>query len=110
MQDIQNQQIDEIFCLGDIIGYGPSPRECIDLVAEFQLCILGNHDQAALFDPEGFSSTAERTFSGLVNSWNSILKNLKEPNVVGGFLAELPRTHQVDEFLFVHGSGPKSDQ
>ena len=51
----------EIYCLGDIVGYGPNPRECIDLVMQScQLTILGNHDQGAMFDPDGFNPPAER--------------------------------------------------
>ncbi len=53
LADIRSQGITEIFCLGDIIGYGPNPRECIDLVMKCQMCLLGNHDQGALFDPGG---------------------------------------------------------
>ena len=60
LEDIASQGIDSIYCLGDIIGYGPNPRECIDKAMGFDLVILGNHDQGALFDPEGFSSGAEK--------------------------------------------------
>ena len=60
LADIQQHDVSEIYCLGDIIGYGPNPRECIDLVMKCQMCILGNHDQGALFDPEGFNTGAER--------------------------------------------------
>ena len=59
LADIRAQDIKTIYCLGDIIGYGPNPRECIDLCADFELCILGNHDMGALFDPEGFRRGAE---------------------------------------------------
>ena len=34
LKDIRAQEITEIYCLGDIIGYGPNPRECIDLIME----------------------------------------------------------------------------
>ena len=34
LQDIRQQKITEIYCLGDIIGYGPNPRECIDLIID----------------------------------------------------------------------------
>ena len=51
LDDIRSQNISEIFCLGDVIGYGPNPRECLDQVMKLPLVILGNHDQAALFDP-----------------------------------------------------------
>ena len=59
LSDIEIQGIKEIFCLGDVIGYGPNPRECIDRVMQFDVCILGNQDQGALFDPEGFNFGAE---------------------------------------------------
>src|SRR5262245_59673870 len=46
LEDIGQQGIQEIYCLGDIVGYGPNPRECIDLVMEnCRLTLLGNHDQ-----------------------------------------------------------------
>ena len=57
LDDIKAQGITEIFCLGDIIGYGPNPRECIDRVMETcKITLLGNHDQGAMFDPDGFNS------------------------------------------------------
>ena len=60
LADIRDQGITEIFCLGDLVGYGPNPREVIDEIMKCQVCLLGNHDQGALFDPEGFNSGAER--------------------------------------------------
>ncbi|HEY44254.1 MAG TPA: metallophosphoesterase, partial [Anaerolineae bacterium] len=41
---------DNVWCLGDLVGYGPDPNECIDLVRSLPnlLCLIGNHDQAAL--------------------------------------------------------------
>jgi diadenosine tetraphosphatase ApaH/serine/threonine PP2A family protein phosphatase len=42
---------DEVLCLGDIVGYGPNPNECLDLIrARASTCILGNHDVAAIDD------------------------------------------------------------
>jgi len=59
LADIADQDVSEVICLGDIVGYGPNPLECIDHAMQFDFCILGNHDQGALFDPMGFSSGAE---------------------------------------------------
>lgn len=40
---------DEIWCLGDLVGYGPRPNECTASVAQrADLCLIGNHDLAAL--------------------------------------------------------------
>lgn len=102
--DIQSQDISEVFCLGDVIGYGPNPCECIDKVMELtKMCILGNHDQGALFDPEGFSSGAERaifwTRSQLERN-NDGDKNVRR----WAYLCELNRTYRDGDMLFVHGS------
>jgi predicted phosphodiesterase len=40
---------DTIWCLGDMVGYGPRPNECVDLIRErASLCVMGNHDWAVL--------------------------------------------------------------
>ena len=101
--DIKELGISEVYCLGDIIGYGPNPRECIDIIMEScQVTILGNHDQAALFDPEGFNTGAERAIF-----WTR--SQLESGDAHGNetrweFLGELPRMRREEEFLFVHGS------
>lgn len=40
---------DEIWCLGDIVGYGPEPHACIELLlSQNYICVAGNHDWAAI--------------------------------------------------------------
>jgi predicted phosphodiesterase len=102
LADIAAQGITEIYCLGDIVGYGPNPRECIDRIVSCKLCLLGNHDQGALFDPEGFNPGAERAIF-----WTR--DQLEKGDPKGNekrweFLGELPRMHREGKFLFVHGS------
>lgn len=104
LADIESQGITEIICLGDIIGYGPNPRECIDRVMEHcGVALLGNHDQGALFDPDGFNVGAERAIF-----WTR--EQLESPHDRSNnekrweFLGDLPRTHRLGPFLFVHGS------
>jgi predicted phosphodiesterase len=96
LADIRQQGITEIYCLGDIIGYGPNPRECIDLVMKCDVCLLGNHDQGALFDPEGFNTGAERaifwTRDQLESSAGSPAENAKRWD----FLGELPRNRSTN--------------
>lgn len=104
LADIQNRGISQIYCLGDIIGYGPNPRECIDLVMKCDICLLGNHDQGALFDPEGFNAGAERaifwTREQLEDPHGSAEQNARRWD----FLGELPRNHRENGILYVHGS------
>jgi predicted phosphodiesterase len=103
LADISTQNVDEIMCLGDVVGYGPNPNECLDLIQRKAVrTILGNHDQAALFDPDGFNPVALRaiywTRDQLDTGANSVVNRRWD------FLSELPRMHQHDKFLFVHGS------
>lgn len=50
---------DRMVCLGDVVGYGPDPVECIDLVREHcEWSLLGNHDFAALYEPSNFNKAA----------------------------------------------------
>jgi len=45
-------EYDTIWCLGDIVGYGPRPNECIDLMrSKSEVCVMGNHDWAVLGRP-----------------------------------------------------------
>jgi predicted phosphodiesterase len=104
LADIASQRVSEIICLGDIVGYGPNPLECIDLAMQFDACILGNHDQGALFDPEGFSSGAEQAIFWTRQQLEAVNANAEQQQERWQFLANLPRTLQKDDFLFVHGS------
>lgn len=103
LADIRAQDCQRIVCLGDVIGYGPNPCECLDRVMTMDRCVLGNHDYGALIDPEGFSAAAEQAIF-----WTR--KQLE-----GGpdrdaaqkrmeFLTRLPRTIIEERLLFVHGS------
>ncbi len=104
LDDIKSQSISEIICLGDVIGYGPNPRECIDLVMEHcAVTILGNHDQGAMFDPDGFNVGAERAIfwtRAQLESASDRVNNEKRWE----FLGALPRSHRMGDYLFVHGS------
>ena len=43
-------EVESVLCLGDIVGYGPDPNECIERLSTLPnlTCIMGNHDAAAL--------------------------------------------------------------
>lgn len=49
LKDIKKRRIKKILCLGDLVGYGANPNECVDLcLKESDLIIAGNHDWAAI--------------------------------------------------------------
>lgn len=60
LADIDRRGITRIVCLGDIVGYGPEPLICVDLVR--QRCawsLMGNHDFGVLYEPTNFNAGAE---------------------------------------------------
>ncbi len=93
-----NGQWDYVWCLGDVVGYGPDPNECVDRLRELpHLCLAGNHDWAALgrLDLNSFNLDARRAVD-----WTS--KALTKASRV--WLEALPTTFVVGEFTLAHGS------
>lgn len=90
---------DKIWCLGDVVGYGPHPNECVERLRETDhLCIAGNHDWAVLdkLDFEEFQPHAR--FAIL---WTR--EQIKAENY--DYLDELPVSlHEEEFFTLVHGS------
>ena len=61
LEDIRGTDAEEIWCLGDLVGYGAQPDECVSLAKEAcDLCLVGNHDLVVLgqLDISDFSSGA----------------------------------------------------
>jgi diadenosine tetraphosphatase ApaH/serine/threonine PP2A family protein phosphatase len=60
LADIDRRGITRVISLGDIIGYGPDPLECVDLVrTRCQWSLMGNHDFGVLYEPTNFNPGAE---------------------------------------------------
>ncbi len=108
LADARGRGCEQIICLGDVVGYGPNPCECVDKVMQFEACILGNHDLAALFDPEGFSNVAEQAIFWTRQQLEGKKRLQIEPaSAVRArldFLSRLPRIRREGQMLFVHGS------
>src|SRR5689334_24962883 len=61
LEEIDRRGIQHIVCLGDIVGYGPNPMECMDLVIQrCRAALMGNHDFAVFYEPYNFNSGAEQ--------------------------------------------------
>lgn len=111
LDDIDSRGISRIFCLGDVIGYGPEPKQCLDLIREkATVTLLGNHDSAVLYEPYRFNIGAESacywTRQQLENETDH--KKLKAR---WDFMGQLPVKYTWDgndmglkEMIFVHGS------
>jgi len=61
LEDVEREQPDELWCLGDLVGYGPRPNPCCAAVERrASICLAGNHDLGVLgeIDLEEFSGDA----------------------------------------------------
>ena len=72
LRDVGAESVDELWCLGDVVGYGARPNECCDLVREHAaVSLCGNHDLAVLgtidiTDFSGDAGTAARWTQGVL--------------------------------------------
>lgn len=99
LQDIKTRgKIEQIWCLGDIVGYGPDPHQCIELIHQYNyLCVAGNHDWAAIgaIDTSDFNSAA-----AVAAHWTASQLTSEDKE----FLRNLPLTQTADNFTLTHGS------
>ena len=98
LTDAARRSPDAYLCLGDVVGYGPDPNECVARVRSLgAVAIAGNHDRGAVgrFDAAAFSSLAR-----VAIEWTAQV--LTEEN--RAFLAALPDRFESATFVAVHGS------
>jgi diadenosine tetraphosphatase ApaH/serine/threonine PP2A family protein phosphatase len=101
---IDTQNVNRSICLGDILGYGPNPVECVDLIAQrCEFSLLGNHDFGALYEPTNFNLAAEQAAY-----WTRAQIEAEEDKAAAAkrweFLGSLRVRVQFGEFLCVHGT------
>ncbi|NOX36190.1 MAG: metallophosphoesterase family protein [Calditrichaeota bacterium] len=95
---LQQQHIQRIFCLGDVVGYGPRPNECVEQIRQTcEVCLMGNHDHAVvgLTDITYFNQYAQESVL-----WTR--KQLTKSNFQ--FLKQLKFYHEENDILFVHST------
>ncbi len=99
LDDIERRGgVEEVWCLGDVVGYGPDPHQCIELLRQYNhVCVAGNHDWAAIgkistsdFNPEAAAAC----------HWTT--QQLSPEDI--DYLGSLPLVIERDDFTLVHGS------
>ena len=98
LKALDGENVDHLFCCGDVVGYGAFPNECCDLLRQRNCPVIaGNHDHAVLdlTDISYFNEVAKHA----VLWTRSILTSEN-----GAFLHSLPLTLKVDNMFFAHSS------
>jgi len=92
LADIKEQQCTHVVCLGDVVGYGANPKECLDIVREMNIPVVkGNHDEyiGVEEDPEGFNDAAAEAVAWsraqLSDDDRKWLRDLKYFRIVANF-------------------------
>jgi len=99
LADLKSQEVSEIVCLGDIVGYASGVKSCMRVVQELDCpVVMGNHDEAACLPspPDDFNEAARfgaqfsaRRLTAMDRSW----------------LSTLPRNVEIDGVLFTQPDG-----
>jgi diadenosine tetraphosphatase ApaH/serine/threonine PP2A family protein phosphatase len=96
MADIKSQNVEEIYCLGDVVGYGGAPGECVRTVMENSTgTVMGNHDEMAVL---GVIIAPERVAAPLRAAREELSPKEKQ------WLTELPLRLDVQGVTLVHSS------
>jgi len=98
LQDTKAQGCTHYVCLGDIVGYGPNPRECLHLIQELKCpTVIGNHDEYCAKDHAltGFNPMAA---DGIKWTREQLSEEEKQ------WLGNLKYVRDVDPFTIVHAT------
>lgn len=98
LADCAAEKLEKLFFLGDAVGYGPSPNECVRLVAEAaEVSLMGNHDYAALglLELDLFNHYAKQTLD-----WTRRVLDERAQEILSGFQLD----HRVADCYLVHAS------
>jgi len=92
LDDARKQECSDFVCLGDVVGYGPNPKQCLDIIRNLNCAtVMGNHDEycASTQPMEGFNPVASDaikwTREQLPNEDKLWLQHLKYVSVVDAF-------------------------
>jgi diadenosine tetraphosphatase ApaH/serine/threonine PP2A family protein phosphatase len=105
LAEIDRLGADRIICLGDVIGYGPEPRETLLRVMEVaEFSLLGNHEHGAMFYASDFNPRARAAIEWTRDQLNRRDRPREENMRMWSYLGEMPQTHVEGDMLLVHGS------
>ncbi|MHC4663819.1 MAG: metallophosphoesterase family protein [Planctomycetota bacterium] len=97
LDHIQSQNVTEILCLGDVVGYGADPLPCLEIAATFSINLCGNHEEGVIQKPLDFSKNAR-----IAIQWTKRI--VEDSGIWNTFLTVLALTEKRGNMLYAHGS------
>lgn len=98
IEDIRKKNIEQVFVIGDVVGYGPNPVECLHMVRELcpEIILRGNHESALLGGcPDNMRSSAKEAIE-----WTKSQLSRDELDYIGSW----PTQYDIGDLMAVHGS------
>ena len=106
LKDIKKRKIENVFFLGDAVGYGPNPNECVEMLKDHcKVLLAGNHDWASLgiTDIEYFNEYAKEAIL-----WTMKMLNEKNRKTLSTF--PISKVMKKENILFVHSTPKEPEQ
>ena len=109
LEDLDEQDVDEVFCGGDLVGYGAYPNETIETLRDLAIpTIMGNYDQGVGFDQDdcgcAYRNDQERNWGKISVSWTRAEVSLDNKAWLRSLLPSAERNHAGHHVVIVHGS------
>ena len=106
LDDIGELGIDEIVCLGDIVGYGPNPKECVDLTTGFEAVRKGNFEEALCdeIEAQNFNPKARKMVDWTRNQFSRLSHDMENNTKRWDVIRGLQLTFEAGGVKYVHGS------
>ncbi|PTX92949.1 metallophosphoesterase [Spartobacteria bacterium LR76] len=110
LADIRDHGVQAVVCLGDIVGYGGAPAECVRKIGDLcPVVVMGNHEAMTVFDdivyleemPSSIRRPIELARTSLTNEELSWLRELPLVSKIGCFTAVHSSLHHPGEFPYV---------
>jgi len=109
IDDIETQDIDKTYCLGDLVGYGPTPNQVIDTIRYFEFpTVMGNYDEGVGFERGecgcAYISDEEKVNGQRSIDWTTEQVTPDNKEFLKSLLDKIEFTVDGYRFLLVHGS------
>ncbi len=115
LKDIENHKVDQMICLGDLVGYLPFPNEVIEAVRDLGIpVIMGNYDQGVGFDLDdcgcAYPTEEERKLGDISLRWTQKEVSLENKSFLQNLLPQYLLEIDGQQIIFVHGSPRKINE
>lgn len=100
LEALKDERVDRLVCLGDTIGYGPNPNECLEMIKSISkiIVLMGNHEWAALNPKEAQWSMNSVAYKAI--EWTRFRLTMANFD----YISYLPISAELDSFCFFHAS------